>query len=217
MEILPVLNSPDEAHFQEKLALVKNFVPEVRMVHVDVADGSFTRGYVTWITPEKYKEFFGPRSPRAALHIMSTATEKMLASWLAVGPTRVIVHLDTLSDPKAVAALCRQQGVLVYLAMTLKTDTEKFFSCVADFDGALVLAVEPGLSGQEFQPAALLQIAQLRERLPSLPICVDGGVNLDVVRACARAGATELAVGAHIFRQSDAAATYGGFVQIAKE
>lgn len=217
MEILPVLNSPDEKRFEERLALVKNFLPAVTMVHIDVADGSFTRGYQTWITPEKYTTLFADRLPRASLHIMSDAAEQLLSTWMAVKPARFILHLESLKDPKAVALLCRERGVEVYLAMTLKTDIDTFFACVSDFDGALVLAVDPGLSGQEFQPAALLQIAKIRERLPSLPICVDGGVSSDVVAACAKAGATELAVGAHIFRQNDPAAAYGGFVQLAKE
>lgn len=217
MEILPVLNFPDEQHFKEKLSQVKSFLPVAKFVHVDVADGSFTKGYSTWITPAAFPSLFSDDLPKVSLHIMSNSTEQILDSWLAVKPARVIVHFDSLQNSESVAKKCKDAGVEVYLAITLKTDMESFFAKVADFSGALVLAVEPGLSGQEFQPAALLQISAIHEKLPSLPICVDGGVNIDVVRACARAGAKQLAVGAHIFRQQDPAATYGAFVQIAKE
>jgi ribulose-phosphate 3-epimerase len=213
MEIIPVLNAVDEETLLKRRDIASSFLNGKNTVHVDVADGSFTEGYKTWVTPENFSQVFTSFLPKISLHIMSSEIEKILSEWLAVNPARVIVHFDSISDISGILSICKNKNAPVYLAMTPKTKMTDFLKAVAGFDGCLVLAVAPGKSGQEFSPASLVQIKEIREHFPSLPICVDGGVNLEVVKACKNAGATELAVGAHIFNDANPEKIYKEFVE----
>ena len=66
------------------------------------------------------------------------------------------------------------------------------------------MSVDAGFGGQAFNPVALDKLASVAgERREHLILEVDGGVNLDTISECVRAGARWLVVGSAIFRQSD--------------
>ena len=69
----------------------------------------------------------------------------------------------------------------------------------------VILTVNPGFSGQEFIPACLPKIADLRRMIDEagLPveIEVDGGINLDTIEGVAKAGADIFVSGTGIFNR----------------
>jgi len=71
------------------------------------------------------------------------------------------------------------------------------------------MSVQPGFGGQTFQPLALERIRRLRAMLEqahrSVPIQVDGGINVDTAAQVRAAGATVLVAGSAIFRGTDPA------------
>lgn len=215
MTILPVINCSDELMFKERLEQMKHMISAGDRVHLDVADGSFTAGYTTWLSPEAYQGLLANSRFSSSLHIMAKAADQAVSRWLPLTPAEITVHLETIIDPLKLASACKSKGVNLYLGITLQSNMEKVLSALKHASGCLVLAVDPGKSGQDFQPAVLTQVSQIRTAFPTLPICVDGGVRIEAVSACRRAGATELAVGAHIFNETDPVAAYKRFVDAA--
>ena len=75
-----------------------------------------------------------------------------------------------------------------------------------DFDLVLVMSVEPGFGGQQFDPSALEKIAQLRAWAQAenadLRIEVDGGINAETGKLCKQAGADVLVAGSYIFKNN---------------
>ena len=76
--------------------------------------------------------------------------------------------------------------------------------------------MNPGLSGQKFQPTVLNKLTYLRQTMPGATLEVDGGITPPVVRRVREAGAT-IAVSAHyIFETGDPKRAYNELVAAAK-
>ena len=71
----------------------------------------------------------------------------------------------------------------------------------------LVMTVNPGFGGQEFIPAVLPKIEQLRKRIDqegwTLELEVDGGIKTDNIGRVVRAGANVFVSGSGVFKTAD--------------
>jgi ribulose-phosphate 3-epimerase len=71
-------------------------------------------------------------------------------------------------------------------------------------DLVLVMSVNPGFGGQQFNSVALEKLEKLKAEKPdNVLLEVDGGVNSSTIARCADAGAELLVVGSAIFQQAD--------------
>jgi ribulose-phosphate 3-epimerase len=76
-------------------------------------------------------------------------------------------------------------------------------------DLALCMSIHPGLSGQEFMPAALGRIEELRSLVTGTTLVqVDGGVSAENAAGIRAAGADLLVAGSAVFWQDDPAVAY---------
>ena len=69
----------------------------------------------------------------------------------------------------------------------------------------LVMTVEPGFGGQSFMAEQLPKVTALREKYPSLPIEVDGGLSEKTIDQAAEAGANVIVAGSAVFGAKDPA------------
>jgi len=73
------------------------------------------------------------------------------------------------------------------------------------------MSVNPGFGGQQFIPAVLPKIAEVRRRIAAtgkdIRLEVDGGIKTDNIAEVARAGADTFVAGSAIFGSKDYAAT----------
>lgn len=214
MHITPVINCQDRACATERFRIARELMGEAGMVHVDLADGSLTQGYTTWRQPEELKQLIEEYKLRVGLHVMVQHPEQELSPWLTTGVSRVIIHQETISDVASVLQQCREKGIEVVLGLTMATPPEVAAPLLEHFDGALVLAVAPGKTGQQFNEAALAYIRTLHALKPGVPIVVDGGVTPEIAKHCKEAGAVQVAVGAFLFDAPDTKAAYQEFVAL---
>lgn len=75
-------------------------------------------------------------------------------------------------------------------------------SLTKDLDGVLMMSVNPGFSGQQFNPAALPKIEELRKNFDG-DISIDGGVNAQTAPQAIKAGANILATASYFFGAAD--------------
>jgi ribulose-phosphate 3-epimerase len=76
---------------------------------------------------------------------------------------------------------------------------------VGDLDGVLIMSVNPGFSGQQFNAEVLDKIRLLREEFDGI-ISIDGGINAETGERAVRAGANMLATASYFFGSDDPSA-----------
>ena len=64
------------------------------------------------------------------------------------------------------------------------------------------MSVHPGFSGQRFIEATYERIRAIREQLPQLPLCVDGGIRPEIAEQLAQCGVTSCVIGSYCFQNS---------------
>lgn len=209
MTVYPAINvaEGDEAGLSAKLDAIRGLTDRI---HVDVADGTFTSNR-SWQDPVRLRELSGGMKMQA--HLMVDNPEEILESWLAAGADEIVVHLEPLllddAGEPAVIRLGRMRDTcLRYDAKLLigggpHLESRALLTHRAYADGFLVLAVDPGASGQALQPASLDVVRVIRDTFPDDVIWVDGGVNRDTRFEVSEAGATYAVAASAIFDAED--------------
>ena len=76
-----------------------------------------------------------------------------------------------------------------------------------DIDNILIMTVEPGFGGQKFMHNMLPKIAEVKKIVDNrnISIEVDGGINPETAKLCAKQGANVLVAGSAIFKSDNPA------------
>lgn len=183
-----------------------------RLVQIDVVDGKFapTR---TWPYEdrESFEEILSEEQGMPLwedfdfeVDLMVEKAKDAALEWVRAGASRIIVHIESPDSEAALAALqeyrAGEMRVEVGVALSLATPLDGLVRLAPSADFIQVMGIaEIGKQGEPFDARALLRIEELRDRLPSYPISVDGGVELENAPALIEAGATRLVAGSAIF------------------
>jgi ribulose-phosphate 3-epimerase len=207
MLIIPVVNCPDRACAEERIAAAKTFLKKKDFLHIDVADGVFTF-HKTWNDPEGWAAL---RSPfPLEVHLMVEHPEEWIAPWLAAGAKRFIVHIETIDEDslKNIAAACKAGRAELVLSSNPETPADEFTPYLHMTSRFQVLCVNPGLAGQKFLPLVLEKVKWLKYALPDAIIEVDGGVTPETAKWAKDAGADIIVSASHIFGSKDPKKAY---------
>lgn len=202
--VVPGINSPDFKGVARCARIAESFRPSPRWLHIDVTDGVFTP-HLTWNVPDELPNI--STSLPVEVHLMTARPESVVDAWLRNGAQRVIVHLEAMTDPVYILGKCEKYGAGSMLAIGPQTEAERLLAHT-DFPAFQVLAVPPGLMGQEFREDALEKVRFLRASMPDATIEVDGGVNDTTAPRIIAAGADLLVSASHIFGSGDPQAAY---------
>lgn len=207
-EIEPSLYAADFMRLGEQIAALLE--AGCRIFHFDIGDGHFVPPVT--IGPVVLRSI-APAVHAAGgvldCHLMVTDPAHHFEELAASGADSVTFHVEASSDPAGVAAAARTHGLEVGVACNPATAVEDAAAFAREAGAQIVLcmSIEPGYSGQSFQPEALPRVARLRE-LVDVPIQVDGGVGEGNLRALRDAGARLLVAGTSVFGSGDPAAAY---------
>ena len=98
----------------------------------------------------------------------------------------------------------KNKNMLVGLAVDLSTPIDKLDQSILPLlDVVLLMSVEAGFDGQEFNLEVFEKIGKVeevrRQLNLSFKICVDGGVTKELISDMARSGVDEVVIGKRIF------------------
>ena len=210
VEIIPAVNAIDWRSVEERIKLVES---HAEWVHLDVADGSFTPNAL-WNNPADLKNL--KTTLKLEVHLMVKNPEAVIDAWIAAGAKRLIVHVESMNDFETIKQTCEAAGVELVLSITPESSWTILIPFIKRGVNAFqILAVHPGVSGQQFidegnveQPyleSSYDKIKRLREQCPTCSIEVDGGVKLGIAKQCKEAGANRFAAASAIYSQPDIA------------
>jgi ribulose-phosphate 3-epimerase len=137
------------------------------------------------------------------IHLMIVEPEKHAAAFADAGGDIVNFHVEAATHPHRIAQQLRAAGKRAGLCLNPGTPVSAIEELVPEVDQVMVMAVNPGWSGQKFIMSAVPKVKELRrlidERGLSAEIEVDGGVKPENATVCAAAGADVLVAASAVF------------------
>ena len=137
------------------------------------------------------------------IHLMIERPARYVEAFAKAGGQTLVFHIESLDDPEALIQSVHDLGVGVGVALKPSTPLERATPFLDRIDQLLVMSVEPGFSGQRFQPEALGKIRAARARMEEIgrhsDISIDGGVTTETAPGASEAGASFFVCGNSIF------------------
>ena len=200
--ILPSLLMCDFGNLEKEIRALEE--AGCRALHLDVMDGVFvpnlTYGMPIVAAIRKLTQL------PLDVHLMIANPAQYADAFIDAGADLISFHVEAVPEPVTLLESLRSKGVASGLVLNPKTPLEQVIPALPACDLLLVMSVDAGFGGQAFNPVALEKLSQVRGTREDLILEVDGGVNLETVGDCTRAGARWLVVGSAIFRHSNYAA-----------
>jgi ribulose-phosphate 3-epimerase len=242
-EIIPVILAKNFDDFEKKLKIIKSLKPKPTWIQIDVVDGRFapflTFHQISKIVPSLKKfnleihlmvinpigeaqkwlkagakrilfqiEGFFPSVQRIQKRNWQSKTLKKLFL------SQLTNHWEKISQLLHRLKSNQSNKIEIGLALEPNTPLEAIFPLIKQIDVVLLLGVKAGQSGQRFQPQVLKKIRTLRQKYPSLPIEVDGGVKLENIAKMLKAGANRFACASALINHPQPQIVYQKFLNL---
>jgi ribulose-phosphate 3-epimerase len=176
----------------------------VDSIHLDVMDGHFVESLS--IGPVVVEAVRAVASVPYHAHLMVSQPLRHARAFADAGSDLIVAHVEADDDPGKVIDAIHGYGRAAGLALNPETPAEAVLPYLDAIDLLLVMTVHPGRGGQAFLSEVLPKLSQLRDEIDrrglSLPIGVDGGVNLDTIGAAHAAGGEVLVAGWALYREA---------------
>jgi len=176
----------------------------VDSIHLDVMDGHFVESLT--IGPVVVEAVRPVASIPFHTHLMVSQPLRQARAFADAGSDLIVAHVEADDDPAQVIAAIHGYGRGAGLALNPETPASAVLPYLDSIDLLLVMTVHPGRGGQAFMPEVLPKMTELRDEIErrglSLPIGVDGGVNLDTIGPAHAAGGEVMVAGWALYREA---------------
>jgi ribulose-phosphate 3-epimerase len=197
------INSADPLRLGDQLEQLT--AAGVECLHVDVMDGRFCPqltvgpGFVAAL----------PRGTTIDAHLMVEEPLAQVDAFVAAGAGIVTFHVEATRHPHRVLQQLAGSGVTRGVALNPGTPLSAVEPLLDELELLLVLAVNPGWSGQTFIPATAGRLAAARELIGGREIVlgVDGGVTQENAADVASLGPDLIVAGSAVFAGEDLVAS----------
>lgn len=201
IKISPSMLASDFANLEAELKKCES----AELIHLDVMDGHFVPNIT--IGAPVIKAMKRVCSVPFDVHLMISDPLKYIEDFAQAGADIISFHVECDSDVEATIDKIIECGVKPALAVKPGTPIEAVYPYLDKLYMVLVMTVEPGFGGQSFMADMMPKIERLRADRPDIEIQVDGGVNAETIKTCAKAGANIFVAGSAVFKSEDPAAT----------
>lgn len=211
--------------YDDLVAKINQVAGVVETVQLDIMDGVFVPGR-TWPfrTESNHEQSAADQaywqavqagnaglpmmeSVEYELDLMVEHPDKNLEQWLALQPSRIVFHLESLFSPEQL--LLDLAPVREIIEIGISFDDEQNIEEIAktllpQFDFIQVMGIDDiGSQGNPFSERTLYNLRALQHHLPEMMVSVDGAVNTQTIDKLAAAGADRFVVGSAVFSADD--------------
>jgi ribulose-phosphate 3-epimerase len=197
--IAPSILSADFARLGEDVSAVERAGAD--WVHVDVMDGRFVPNLT--LGPVVVKSLRKVTRLPLDVHLMIVEPERYVDDFASAGADIITVHAEACMHLHRVLQQIRALGKKAGVSLNPHTPEEVIRYVLELTDLVLVMSVNPGFGGQDFIPAVLPKIKNIRAMIQAsgrpIHLEVDGGVKPGTARQVIQAGADVLVAGSAVF------------------
>lgn len=201
--LFPSLMAADLLNLEK---VIKNLEPHCDGFHIDIMDNHFVPN-LTW-GQDLTNQIARIATKPLLVHLMIDAPEDMVKK-LDLTPNSVIsFHLEAVESPQIAISAILKKRYIPSIAIKPHTPVEALIPWLEEgVPHVLLMSVEPGFSGQEFIVSSVDRLKELvalqKKSRKEFVICMDGGINKDVIGSLFKEGATQFAVATAVFGQKD--------------
>lgn len=195
--IIPAILTDSEEVYKRQLFQSEHLA---NLIQVDIIDGKFAGNKtIDAAVVGKY-----PTSSQLEIQLMVVEPKKFIEDFADLEyVSRIIVPFEIKVDLKEIFFMIKNFDKQVGLSLNPKSAISQAQPLFSEIDLLLLLAVEPGFSGQKLQEKVIDKIIESKNINPEIPIEVDGGVNFENASKLSEAGANFLAANSVLFKAPD--------------
>ena len=176
----------------------------ISMIHVDVMDGFYVDKVAGGINLIKFIR--AHTDAHLHVHLMTESPNVWAADAIAAGADTVLLSTNTSGVRDAIRVV-RAAGKRVGIALNPDSSVKILKDVLRDLDEVMIMTVNPGAAGQEFEPSCLHKISVLAATRKKYGlkflISVDGGINDKTAQMCWEVGADLLVSGSYLAKSPD--------------
>jgi ribulose-phosphate 3-epimerase len=170
-------------------------------IHIDVMDGRFVPAItIGWPIVEAIRRCTGLVLD---IHLMVVEPEKQIGRFMDVGGDIINVHVEAATHPHRIVQEVHSRDRKAGVCLNPGTPVSALDAVLPEIEQVMVMAVNPGASGQKFIENAVGKVEYFRRVIDEngyrAEIEVDGGVTQANAPRCAGAGADVLVAASAIF------------------